>query len=92
MTKAKQTAKGKTASDKFVVAQKPNTPQIIAVVAIIIFFFTSGWLADLAFSVFVASLSYWSYLEIAKGANWLRRVFGIIGLAVVVISLVAKLS
>lgn len=76
---------------KFVIGQKPNAPQIIAVVALIVYIIASGWLRDGAFTVFVISLTIWAYLEVASGVNWLRRVFGIIGLIVVAVSLFERL-
>jgi len=67
------------------IAQKPNAPIIVAL---------GGWLlaylvADqpihlIGQLIYIVGLFIWSILEIFDGVNWLRRIFGVIGLYFVV--------
>ena len=46
---------------------------------------TSGDVHDAARVVSVVALIMWSLLEIARGANWFRRILGVVVLASVVL-------
>ena len=72
----------------YTVGQMPNLPLIVVIVAAV-----AGWMTEqgsvtnrLMDSVFLVSLSIWSYLETFDGANAFRRVLGIAGFVVVVLS------
>ena len=72
----------------YTVGQIPNLPLAVVVVATVV-----GRMAEqgsvtnrLMDSVFLVSLSIWSYLETFDGANAFRRVLGIAGFFVVVLS------
>ena len=73
----------------YVVAQVPNAPLAIALLALV-----AGWLLDegsTAFSVaraiFFVGFTIWAYLELAEGVNGFRRVLGAAALAYVVVAL-----
>lgn len=73
----------------YVVAQVPNLPLTIALLAIV-----AGWILNegsTAFSVaraiFFTGFTIWAYLELAEGVNGFRRLLGAAGLAYVVVSL-----
>ena len=77
----------------YTVGQAPNLPLIVVILAALV-----GWIAEegsgasrIADSVFVVSLSIWSYLEAVDGVNAFRRVLGIVGFAVVLTRLVGQL-
>ena len=72
----------------YTVGQTPNLPLTVVVVTTVV-----GRMAEqgsvthrLMDSVFLVSLSIWSYLETFDGANAFRRVLGIAGFVVVVLS------
>lgn len=84
MTQKSTKARSKSA----VVVQKPNTPLIVAVVsAAVHILLGSGFLADVAFVVFIISLTVWGVLEILQGANGFRKMLGWLGLIVAAASL-----
>jgi len=72
----------------YTVGQMPNLPLIIVIVAAVAGRMTEqGSVTNrLMDSVFLVSLSIWSYLETFDGANAFRRALGIAGFVVVVLS------
>ena len=72
----------------YTVGQMPNLPLIVVIVAAVVGRMTEqGSVTNrLMDSVFLVSLSIWSYLETFDGANAFRRVLGIAGFVVVVLS------
>ena len=72
----------------YTVGQAPNLPLIVVIVAAVAGRMTEqGSVTNrLMDSVFLVSLSIWSYLETFDGANAFRRVLGIAGFVVVVLS------
>ncbi|MDP6287695.1 MAG: hypothetical protein QF548_07440, partial [Acidimicrobiales bacterium] len=73
--------------------QAPNLPLIVVVLsALVVRVAEKGSGVDrIATSVFVVSLSIWSYLEAVDGVNAFRRLLGIVGFAVVLTRLVGQL-
>lgn len=78
----------------YTVAQVPNLPLIVALVAAVVSrFLTDGSFAFcLARAVFYAALAIWAWLELTEGVNGFRRVLGAGGLAFVLYSLARDLS
>ena len=77
----------------YTVGQAPNLPLIVvALSALVVRVAEKGSGVDrIAASVFVVSLSIWSYLEAVDGVNAFRRLLGIVGFAVVLTRLVGQL-
>tara|TARA_B100000959_G_C14898625_1_gene589872 strand:- start:345 stop:614 length:270 start_codon:yes stop_codon:yes gene_type:complete len=77
----------------YTVGQAPNLPLIVVVLsALVVRVAEKGSGLDrIATSVFVVSLSIWSYLEAVDGVNAFRRLLGIVGFAVVLTRLVGQL-
>jgi hypothetical protein len=71
----------------YVVAQAPNAPLIVALVAGVAgFFLDDGSTADdVARSILYVGLTVWAYEEAANGVNGFRRALGIAGLLFVVV-------
>lgn len=75
--------------NSYVVAQVPNAPLAIALIALV-----AGWFLDegstvfsVARAIFFTGFTIWAYLELAEGVNGFRRVLGAAGLAYVVVAL-----
>ena len=77
----------------YTVGQVPNLPLIVVILAALVGRIAEGGsgIDRIADSVFVVSLSIWSYLEAVDGVNAFRRVLGIAGFAVVLTRLVGQL-
>ena len=77
----------------YTVGQAPNLPLIVVLLsALVVRVAENGSGVDrIATSVFVVSLSIWSYLEAVDGVNAFRRLLGIVGFAVVLTRLVGQL-
>ena len=77
----------------YTVGQVPNLPLIVVILAALVGRIAEGGsgIDRIADSVFVVSLSIWSYLEAVDGVNAFRRVLGIVGFAVVLTRLVGQL-
>ena len=73
----------------YVVAQVPNLPLVLALVAVVAGrIFTEGSTAwGISRAVFFTGLAIWAYLELVEGVNGFRRVLGAGGLAWVIYSL-----
>lgn len=67
--------------NRFVIAQRPNTPLIIAIIAMIGEKLIHGAPSQWLHAVVVITLVIWAYLEISSGANWFRRLLGIVVMA-----------
>jgi hypothetical protein len=78
----------------YTVAQFPNAPLLVAILAVILGLFASdgSTLFDLARAVFFLGLGIWAYLELAEGVNRFRRFLGLAGLAYVILSLASQLG
>lgn len=75
-----------------IIAQKPNPPLLIAVGAALIEYATTGIVHTVAAAVYFVAIGTWSYLEIAQGANWFRRVLGALVMTWTLYSLVLRLQ
>ena len=75
----------------FVLVQVPNTPLIVALVAVVVAHLAGGRLADFADAVSRLALAVFAYLELTDGVNWFRRLLGAVVLAYVTLRLTAAL-
>ena len=76
----------------FPLAQFPNAPLLLALGGWVVAALTDGSLHFYARAVFYAGLTAWAWLELADGANWVRRTLGAGGLVYVVIKVGAALG
>jgi hypothetical protein len=76
----------------FPIAQFPNAPLLVALGASLAGRFLDDRAHDYATAVFYVALGIWAYGEITDGANWVRRLLGLAGLAYVVVELAAALD
>ena len=76
----------------FPLAQFPNAPLLLALGGWVVAALTDGSLHSYARAVFYAGLTAWAWLELADGANWVRRTLGAGGLVYVVIKVGAALG
>jgi hypothetical protein len=76
----------------FPLAQFPNAPLLLALGGWVVATLTDGSLHFYARAVFYAGLAAWAWLELADGANWVRRALGAGGLVYVVVKVGAALG
>ena len=76
----------------FPLAQFPNAPLLLALGGWAVAALTDGSLHFYARAVFYAGLAAWAWLELADGANWVRRALGAGGLVYVVVKVGAALG
>lgn len=78
----------------YTVAQTPNPPLAAALIAGLVSLITSdgSLVHGVARAVFLVGLAIWAYLELAEGVNGFRRVLGVTGLAIVLVSLAGTFS
>lgn len=78
----------------YTVAQFPNPPLFIALIAVVVSWFlndgTTFW--GVSRAVFFVALTIWAWQELADGVNGFRRVLGALGLAFVIFSITRDLS
>jgi hypothetical protein len=75
---------------RYPLVQAPNAPLIVALVAwIVARVAADGTMHDAARAVFTAGLVVWAVLELAQGANVVRRVLGGVVLAALAARLVS---
>lgn len=60
----------------FPIAQFPNPPLIVALLAGALGRFVHGSAHDYAMSVSYLAIAVWAYGELVHGANWFRRLLG----------------
>ena len=76
----------------FPLAQFPNAPLLLALGGWVVATLTDGSLHFYARAVLYAGLAAWAWLELADGANWVRRALGAGGLVYVVVKVGAALG
>ena len=69
----------------FPLAQFPNAPLLVAIVALVLATVLSGSAQDYARAAFYVALASWAWLELTEGANLFRRLLGAAVLALVVV-------
>lgn len=75
---------------RYPVAQFPNPPLIIGLVALGLRYLASGAWADVLGAVGYVFVAIWAYLEVTAGVNAFRRVLGVAGLAYVVFAVAQR--
>lgn len=73
---------------RFVIAQFPNAPLLVALAASVVASLTAGRVAGTAEAISRLALGVFAYLELVDGVNWFRRVLG----AAVAVWLVVRLG
>ena len=66
------------------IAQFPNPPLIIGLVALGARYLASGTWADALAAIGYVFIAIWAYLELTAGVNLFRRAIGLVGLAYIV--------
>jgi hypothetical protein len=67
------------------IAQFPNPPLIIGLVALGARYLASGTWADALAAIGYVFIAIWAYLELTAGVNMFRRALGLAGLAYIVV-------
>jgi hypothetical protein len=67
------------------IAQFPNPPLIIALVALGARYLATGAAADVLAAIGYVFIAIWAYLELTAGVNMFRRAIGLAGLAYIVV-------
>ena len=67
------------------IAQFPNPPLLIGLLALLLRYLTSGALADALAAIAYVFIGVWAYLELTAGVNLFRRVLGLAGLIYIVV-------
>jgi len=75
----KPTTNSHAAPNRPVIVQSPNKPLIIAIVAFILAGPLPGVLGTFAYILGIIALGRWSFLEVERGANGIRRFLGWLG-------------
>jgi len=75
----------------FAIAQFPNPPLIIALLASVAGHLTHGTAHRVALAIFYLALGVWAYEEAVRGDNWFRRLLGIGASIYIVVSLAEAL-
>lgn len=78
--------------EAYPLAQFPNVPLLVALLASLIGRFLDGDAAGVARVVFYVGLTAWAALELFAGANAFRRLLGAAGLALVAFRLIQALT
>ncbi len=76
----------------FILWQFPNPPLILALVALVVGWVTTGTAHSAARALFVIGFAVFAWLELFEGVNWFRRLIGAGGLAYLVVYLTGQLS
>ena len=74
------------------IAQFPNPPLIIGLVALGLRYLASGTWADALGAIGYVFVGVWAYLELTAGVNLFRRVLGLAGLAYIVAAITRGLA
>ncbi len=67
------------------IAQFPNPPLLIGLVALGLRYLASGTWADALAAIGYVFIAVWAYLELTAGVNLFRRVLGLAGLIYIVV-------
>lgn len=74
------------------IAQFPNPPLIIGLVALGLRYLASGTWADALGAIGYVFIGVWAYLELTAGVNLFRRALGVAGLAYVVYAIAMRFA
>lgn len=76
----------------FILWQFPNPPLILALVALVAGWLTSGTAHSVARALFVIGFAVFAWQELFQGVNWFRRLIGAGALAYLVVMLAGQLN
>lgn len=76
----------------FPLVQFPNAPLLVALAAWAAARLTDGTAHDILRALFTGALAMWAVLELARGANWVRRALGAVVLASIAVGLARSLA
>jgi hypothetical protein len=76
----------------FIIWQFPNPPLILALAGLLVGWFTTGTVHDVARALFVIGFAVFAWLELFEGVNWLRRLIGAGALLYLVVLLAGQLN
>lgn len=74
----------------FILWQFPNPPLILALVALVAGWLTTGTAHSVARALFVIGFAVFAWLELFQGVNWFRRLIGAGALAYLVVYLAGE--
>ena len=74
------------------IAQFPNPPLLIGLVALGLRYLATGGWADALSATGYVFIAIWAYLELTTGVNLFRRVLGLAGLAYVVVIIAERVG
>jgi hypothetical protein len=89
MAKEKQSFLEKCYKDKngkITLAQAPNLPIIVWVTTLLLHKITTGTAADVMAAISFGAIFTWAWMELFSGANYLRRVLGLVVLISTIMS------
>lgn len=66
----------RTRSGEIVIAQVPNAPLVVVMVAFLVQLFTTGLVSKIANITFVVAAVVWAGWELISGVTWFRRGLG----------------
>ena len=78
--------------EQYPIAQFPNPPLIIGLVALGLRSVASGTWADALGAIGYVFIGVWAYLELTAGVNLFRRVLGLAGLAYVIVAIAQRFA
>jgi hypothetical protein len=74
------------------IAQFPNKPLIIALLAALLSLVTRGQAHSFVSAIFYIALTIWAYEELVRGVNWFRRLLGAVVLIYIFVQLGLQLA
>ena len=74
----------------FIIWQFPNPPLILALVAIVAGWLTTGTAHSVARALFVIGFAVFAWLELFQGVTWVRRLIGAGGIAYLIVYLAGE--
>lgn len=80
-----QRLRGMSWPEGYPIAQFPNPPLLIGLVALGLRYLASGTWADALAAIGYVFIGVWAYLELTAGVNLFRRVLGLAGLIYIVV-------
>jgi hypothetical protein len=78
--------------ESYPIAQFPNPPLIIALVALGLRYVASGELANVLGAIGYVFIGVWAYLELTSGVNLFRRLLGAGGIAYVIVAIAQRFT
>jgi hypothetical protein len=87
-----QHLRGLSWPEGYPIAQFPNPPLIIGLVALGLRYLATGSWADALGAIGYVFIAIWAYLELTAGVNMFRRAIGLAGLTAIVVIIAQRFS